>query len=134
MKIEMTIKGTTSEINTGKESVRQYMASRSAGTMYGKHVHGAFQNRANNGLDGVNVIVYHAEKHRRKVEVLDKPIKLTKKQLRDAYQAPQDGMVKRKIVKKAHWKVTIYVIPYVMLEMSNLKVIQESRTFKFEKI
>lgn len=127
MKIELNIKGTVTELNPGKDAVSSYLSSHGYGTMFGKHVDCARK------VDG-DIMVYHAEKHRRKVEVLDKPIKMTKKQLQNAYHVPHDGLIKRKIIKQAHWKVTTYLIPYKLLEMANIKVVQQARTFKLVKI
>lgn len=120
MKIELNIKGFTTEVSRASEI--PYVMARYGGeswSNYGERVR----------IHNDHVVVYHAEKHRRKVEVLDKPIKLTKKKLEQMFKAPQDGLIKRNIVKRAHWKITTYLIPIAVIKAAGLKVVQDNRTF-----
>lgn len=79
--------------------------------------------------------VYSIEKRRKKVEVLDKPVKWTKKELRSAGLPPDtEKWHKRKVITPTHWVGVYYDIPLRLLELANLRVVQGLRTFRIEKI
>lgn len=81
------------------------------------------------------VRVYSIEKHRKKVEVLAKPKKWTKKELRaNGFNDTDVKFTTRVVTKPAHWTGVYYDIPTSVLKMAGLRVVQTTRTFYFEKV
>lgn len=81
------------------------------------------------------VRVYSLEKRRKKVEVLEKPVKWNKKKLRaNGYLPTDEKWDKRVVVEPAHWVGHYYDIPVVMIRMLGLEVKQGTRTFTIKQI
>lgn len=85
--------------------------------------------------NGDTVRVYNIEKRRKKVEILTKPKKWTKKQLlANGYAATDSVIIKRIVKTPAHWVGFYYDIPVALLKMAGLAVVQGPRTFYFKKV
>lgn len=86
-------------------------------------------------LDSETVRVYTVEKRRKKVEVLAKPKKWSKKRLRDnGFDANEEKYDTRVVTKRAHWVGHYYDIPLAWLKVMNMKTVQGARTWKMVPI
>lgn len=82
-------------------------------------------------IRGDTVRVYNIEKRRRKIEILAKPKKWTKKKLlANGYEATDVVFTKRVVKTPAHWVGFYYDIPVSLLKMAGLAVAQGPRTFR----
>lgn len=93
-------------------------------------------NRALSPYRGEDMVrVYSLEKHRKKVQVLAKPKRWTKKELRaNGFNDTDVKFTTRVVTKPAHWTGIYYDIPTSILKMAGLRVVQTTRTFHFQKI
>jgi hypothetical protein len=79
--------------------------------------------------------VYSLEKHRKKVRVLDKPIKWTKKKLKDnGFLPTEEKYTYREIIHPTHWVGVYYDIPVEMLRLMGMKAVQKKHHFVLEKV
>jgi hypothetical protein len=81
------------------------------------------------------VRVYSLEKRRKKVKVLDKPVKWTKKKLKDnGFLLTDEKYTYREIIHPTHWVGVYYDIPIEMLRLMSLKAVQKKHNFVLEKM
>ena len=86
-------------------------------------------------LDDDTVRMHTVEKRRKKVEILAKPKKWSKKQLRDNGFAVTDEKYDTRVVtKRGHWVGHYYDIPIAWLKLMKMKAVQGSRTWKLVPI
>jgi len=79
-------------------------------------------------------VAYNLQKYRKKVKVLDKPIKMTAKQLKErGFAKGKKKYITREVVTEAYWKAHVYLIPKQVLKFTKTRINQENHNFTLVK-